>query len=105
MRRLDSGAALLAMNDRFVAAVEAAFHAGNESPVAASATVKVRKRRLTEEEAIEAAWKFLWQEEGDLPFAVVVAFARTQCPNVTAADVRAGFEKRFARRSTPTSSA
>src|SRR5262245_39889656 len=96
-------ARLLEMNSCFVAAVTAAFQAGLESRAAASATV-VTKRRVTENEAIQAAWNFLWQKDGDLPFAAIVAFVRARCPGVDPAYVRAGFERRFKRRSAPTSS-
>src|SRR5262245_30776594 len=85
------------MNQEFVAAVETAFQRGLESRAAARATVWVAKPSRQVEEVIEAAWNFLWENDGDLPFVEIVSFVRARCPNVTAAVVRAGFEKRFAR--------
>jgi hypothetical protein len=93
-------AELAEMDGRYVAAVEAAFEEGLESRAAAAATVRVTKP--TEEEAIEAAWKFLWEKDGDLPFAAIVEFVQARCPNVPAARVRIEFERRFKRRSTLT---
>src|SRR5262245_65908750 len=58
---------LEAMDAAFVARVEAAFAAGLESRVAAAATVRVRTPRNGDarrvEAAIEAAWKFLCNEQ------------------------------------------
>jgi hypothetical protein len=48
------------------------------------------------EEAIAAAWEW-FQRNRDVPFAVVVARAREQCPAVDAARVRAAFEERWLR--------
>src|SRR5262249_42298683 len=87
------------MDAQFVAAVEAAFQAGLESRAAARATVRIGKPSLVQlEAAIEAAWLWLWEKDGELPFAAIVARVRTQCPNVTVAVVRAGFERRFKAR-------
>ena len=85
------------MDDRFVAAVETSFRLGLESRAAARATVRVMKQRLTEEEAIKAAihaaWCWLWQKEGDVPFSAVVARVRTQYPGVDPARIRNEFER------------
>src|SRR5262249_15600296 len=66
---------LEAMDAAFVARVEAAFAAGLESRVAAAATVRVRTPRNGDarrvEAAIEAAWKFLCNEQGDLAFSEI----------------------------------
>jgi hypothetical protein len=97
---------LLKMDACFVSAVTAAFEAGRESPAAARATVRVgRSAAVVEEAAIQAAWNLLWQKDGEMSFAEIVVAVQACCPNVTAARIRAGFERRFkVRRSAPTSS-
>ena len=84
--------------------MEQAFQAGLESRAAVMATVRVGKPRVTEEQAIQQVW--IWfvrnMDATDIAFADVVARVRVLLPNVTAARVRAGFEKRFKREwSTP----
>jgi hypothetical protein len=99
---------LVQQNDRFVAAVEAAFQAGHESRAAARATVQIgRSGAVDVERAIEAAWQWFVsnRDETDIPFATIVAFVRARCSGVDPAQIRAGFERRFGRRSSPTSSA
>jgi hypothetical protein len=93
---------LIEMDQKFVAAVERAFANGEESPVAARATVDVKaslngSRRLAAETAIEAAWIWLWEKEGDLAFSEIVAFVRARVPGIAAEHIRAGFERRFNR--------
>jgi hypothetical protein len=84
---------LIEMNDRFVAAVEAAFAAGLESPSAARATVKVNgKQRLTEEGTIELAWR--WFAEAKFQATALEVMAR--CPGVAPECVREGIKRRFA---------
>jgi len=90
---------LVAMDDRFVAAVESAFQRGLESRAAARATFRAKSRRVGQEEAIEAAiesaWGWFWQKDADVPFCEVVEFVRIRSPpRVTAECVRAGFERR-----------
>lgn len=88
---------LEAMDDRFVAAVEAAFQAGRESPTAARSTATDRVTRsaaATAEKAIEAAWVWFLRRNRDVDVAFSEVVAR--CPGVGFARVRAGFEKRFA---------
>jgi hypothetical protein len=96
---------LLEMNEQFCKVMEQAFERGLESRASATATVRVGKRRVTEEEAIETVWKwFVHCNEGveDIAFVDVVARVRALLPNVTAARVRLGFETRFKReRSIP----
>ena len=91
------------MNDRFVAAVEAAFQSGRESRKAAAATVRVGtalngSRQRAVEAAIEGAWKFLCDERGDLPFAEVLVFVRKRVPGVDEVRVREGFLQRLRER-------
>jgi len=90
---------LVEMDSRFTAAVEAAFSQGLESRAAASATVRIGRNGKEAEAAIEAAWIWLWEKEGDLAFSEIVAFVNARCPNVTASRVQAEFKKRFARDS------
>jgi hypothetical protein len=54
-----------------------------------------------EEAAIQAAWVFFCRNRDamDIPFAAVVMMVQARCPGVDPARVRAGFEKRFGRRS------
>src|SRR5215472_7181876 len=86
---------LLEMNNRFVAAVEAAFAAGLESSSAARATVKVNgKQRLTEEGTIELAWR--WFTEAKFQATALEVMAR--CPGVSPERVRVAFKERFFSR-------
>src|SRR5215472_121332 len=88
---------LVEMDSRFTAAVEAAFSQGLESRAAASATVRIGRNGKEVEAAIEAAWIWLWEKEGDLAFSEIVAFVRARVPGIAAEHIRAGFEKRFNR--------
>src|SRR5215510_13366895 len=86
---------LEATNDRFVAAMEAAFDAGLESRASASATVKMNGKQRADEIAIELAWRWLRENMDagvDVAFVEVVAFVQARCSGVTPARVRAGFE-------------
>ena len=86
------------MNDRFVAAMEAAFDAGLESRASASATVKMNGKQRADEIVIELAWRWLrenMEANVDISFVEVVAFVQARCSGVTPARVRAGFEWRF----------
>src|SRR5262245_49530730 len=94
------------MDSRFVAAVEQAFASGRESRAAAAATVRVESssnRRRAEETVIEKAW--IWfkrnKDEIDIPFSAVVA----RCPSIDPMRVQSGFDRRFGRRPSSTSSA
>ena len=63
---------LEAMDQKFVAAVEAAFQSGLESRAAACATVRigsVRNRLLKEQAAIGAAWNWFRDAKFDVPAA------------------------------------
>jgi hypothetical protein len=53
---------------------------------------------VTEEEAIEAVWRWFCchTDVEDIAFADVVVRVRALLPTVTAERVRAGFERRFA---------
>src|SRR5215475_8700672 len=94
-------AQLEVMNSAFVERVEAAFQAGLESRAGAAASYVTRKsNRRLEEAVIQAAWDWLWREEGDLPFVEIVKFVRVRCPQICAAVVQAAFERRF-RQSVP----
>ena len=98
------------MDAAFIGAVLRAVSSGHESPVAASSTVRLNgSRRLAEEAAIGAAWRWFRDAKFDVPAAAVVARVRAQCPNIESARIRAAFEWRFKRtrerRSTPTSAA
>jgi hypothetical protein len=65
----------------------------------AKAPVQVGRASAADvERAIEAAWQFCGNEDFDVPFSTAVELAQARCPQVTALQVRAGFEKRFARR-------
>src|SRR5262249_7140194 len=88
------------MNDRFVAAVTAAFDQGLESPAAASATVQLGprlngSRLLKEQAAIGAAWKFFVDAKYEATAAEVVARVRAICPKVSAETIRVEFWKRL----------
>ena len=88
------------MNDRFVAALEAAFQAGLESRTAAAATVRVGPRRngsrlLAEQAAIGAAWNWFREAKFEATAVEVVARVRASCASVTAEQVRAEFKKRL----------
>src|SRR5262249_27748937 len=89
------------MNDVFTRAVSRAFSSGHESPAAAAATVRIGPLRNGKgaviEAAIDAAWIWLWEKEGDLAFSEIVAFVNARCPGIAVEHVRAGFEKRFNR--------
>src|SRR5215471_512021 len=91
---------LLEMNDRFTAAVEAAFQSGLESRKAAAATVRIGRngKEAAIESAIEAAWDLLCSKKGDVAFSEIVAFVRERCPNIDQARVRFGFQQRFRQR-------
>jgi hypothetical protein len=88
---------LEAMDAKFREALNQAFERGLESRTAASAVVRVRPR-VTEDEAIETVWTWFCRHRDaeDIAFADVVTRVRALLPNVTAARVRLGFEKRFA---------
>jgi len=91
------------MNDAFVSVVERAFELGLESRLAAAATVQVKSslngsRRRAEEAAIEAAWKFLCSEQGDLAFSEILLFVRERVPGVDEVRVREGFLQRLRER-------
>jgi hypothetical protein len=88
------------MNDRFVAALEAAFQAGLESRTAAAATVRVGPRRngsrlLAQQAAIGAAWNWFREAKFEATAVEVVARVRASCASVTAEQVRAEFKKRL----------
>src|SRR5262245_51044989 len=88
------------MNDRFVAALEAAFQAGLESRMAAAATVRVGprlngSRLLAEQAAIGAAWNWFREAKFEATAVEVVARVRASCASVTAEQVRAEFKKRL----------
>jgi hypothetical protein len=84
---------LLEMDGRFVAAVETAVRAGDESLVAARATYLVNGKQHTGD-VIEAAWKYFLvsTEEGrDVSFGEVLA----RCPGVPPERVREAFRRRL----------
>lgn len=81
---------LLEMDERFTARVEAAFAKGLESRTAAARTVEVGKKRVTESEAIQRAWDWLWDKKGEASAAEVMEFVHARCPGVTVARVRIG---------------
>src|SRR6516165_8060384 len=84
---------LLAMDDRFVAAVEAAIQAGDESLVAARATYVVNGKQRAEA-VIESAWRYLLtnMDEGkDVAFAEILG----RCSGVAPERVREGFRRRL----------
>jgi len=92
---------LLEMDDRFTAAVKAAFDLGLESRAAAAATYAMNGKQRAEEIAIELAWRYLRtnMDAGiDVSFVEVLAFARERCSGVTAEQVRVEFKKRFKGR-------
>jgi len=80
-----------------------------EGRAAARATVRVESgvgREKAIETAIQHAWVWFRRDmDSDVPFSAVVAFVRARCPGVNPECIRAGFDRRFARRSTSTSSA
>jgi len=91
---------LIEMDQKFVAAVEQTFASGAESRTAARATYAMNGKRRADEIAIELAWRWLRENMDaaiDVSFIEVVEFVNTRCPGVPASQVRAGFEKRFAR--------
>ena len=87
---------LLEMDDRFVAAIEAAFRAGGESLAVARATVSFRNGKVGKaaaiEGAIEGAWDFLCSKGGQ------VSALRARCPGVDAPRIRFGIEQRLRQR-------
>jgi len=88
------------MNNSFVAAVEAAFQAGDESLAAARATVQVKSslngsRRLAEEAAIGAAWRWFADANFDVPAAAVLARVRASYPGIDRARIREEFRRRL----------
>jgi hypothetical protein len=89
---------LLEMDSRFRGALEVAFASGRERRESATATVRVDKPRLTEDEAIEAGWRFCCEQDFDVPFAAAVARVRVLLPNIAVECVRAGFARRFEQR-------
>ena len=91
------------IDHRFVAAIQAAFDQGLESPVVARATVQVKSslngsRRRAEEAAIGAAGNRLCSRKGEMAASEVLAFVRELCPNIDLACVRAGLAERFRQR-------
>src|SRR5262249_9601106 len=81
------------MDAAFIGAVLRAFSSGHESPVAASSTVRLNgSRRLAEEAAIGAAWRWFVDAKFDVPAAVILA----RCPGVAPERVREGIKRRFA---------
>jgi hypothetical protein len=93
---------LLEMDDRFVAAVEAAFRAGGESLAVARATVSFRNGKVGKaaalEGAIEAAWDLLCSKKGQMSASEVVAFVRARCSSVDVLSIRSGIEQRLQQR-------
>jgi hypothetical protein len=92
---------LLEMDGRFTAAVERAFGLGLESRAAASATVRIGFRNGKDaavEGAIEAGWRELCRNKGDISFLEIVQFVRERCPNIDQARIRSGFDRRFRQR-------
>src|SRR5262249_24886594 len=90
---------LLEMDDRFVAAVMAAFQAGDESLAAARATVSFRNGKAAAiEGAIEAAWDLLCSKKGEMAASEVVAFVRERCLNIDRARMRAALAERLRQR-------
>jgi len=90
---------LVAMNDRFVAAIEAAFAAGTESRTAARATVSFRNGKAAAiESALEGAFNFLCAKKGEVSAAEVVGYVRARCPGVDVPRIRFGIEQRFRQR-------
>jgi hypothetical protein len=86
------------MNDRFVAAMEAAFDAGLESRASASATVKMNGKQRADEIAIELAWRWLRENMDagvDVAFVEVVAFVNARCPGVDRARIGVEIKRRF----------
>jgi hypothetical protein len=86
---------LIQQNDRFVAAVEAAFAAGFESRTAAAATVRVGARPLAEEAAIGAVWRWFVDAKFQATAVEVLARVRASYPNIAAEQVRAGLWQRL----------
>jgi hypothetical protein len=48
-----------------------------------------------ERAALEAGWRFFLAQQGDTPFAEVVATIRAQCPSVGVERIRAEFRQRL----------
>lgn len=51
-----------------------------------------------EEAALEAAWQFLWREQGDVSFAEILKFARVRAPCLSKERVWAEFDRRLRAR-------
>jgi len=86
------------MNDRFVAAMEAAFDVGLESRASASATVKMNGKQRADEIAIELAWRWLRENmdaDVDVAFVEVVAFVNARCPGIDRARIGVEIKRRF----------
>ena len=90
---------LLEMDDRFVAAVMAAFQAGDESLAAARATVSFRNGKAAVlESALEGAWNLLRGKKGEVTAVEVVGYVRARCPGVDVLCIRFGIEQRLRQR-------
>jgi hypothetical protein len=50
---------------------------------------------MDEDAAIEAGWRFFLSQQGDIPFAAIVAAIRAQCPRVGVESIRAEFKRRL----------
>jgi hypothetical protein len=91
---------LVQMNDLFTAAVERAFELGLESRAAAGATVRVGSslngsRRLAEDAAIQAAWRWFADVKFQATAVEVLARVRASYSAVTAEQVREEFRRRL----------
>jgi len=81
------------MNDRFTAAVEAAFQSGRESRASASATIRLNGDARRVEVVVERAWVWFCQRDREEEVAFSEVLAR--CPGVDPCKVREGFARRF----------
>jgi len=93
---------LEAMNNAFVRAVSRAFSSGHESPVAASATVRIGgrlngSRQLEVAAAIGGVWKWFVDAKFEATAVEVLARVRAVCADVPAEQVRDEFKKRLWR--------
>jgi hypothetical protein len=94
------------MDDRFVAACEAAFASGGESRIAAAATVQIKSlngkslngKGAVLESALEAVWDMLCRKRGDMTALEVLAFVRERVPNIDQVRVREELRLRFQRQ-------
>src|SRR5215472_18797208 len=89
---------LLEMDDRFTAAVKAAFDLGLESRAAAAATYAMNGKPCAEEIAIELAWRYLRtnMDAGiDVSFMEVVSRVRASSPGISPERVREGIRRRL----------